>query len=218
MGPFGSGKSTLLRCANFLEKPTSGLIQVGSSKVDAGKADKKDITSLRTSTAMVFQGYNLFKNMTALENVMVGLTTVKKMERCRAREISVSLLEKVGLADRMDYHPSRLSGGQQQRVSIARALAMDPEAILFDEPTSSLDPELVSEVLATIKKVAQEGNTMVIVTHELGFAREVADKGVFLDEGEVIEEGPVKEIFQNPREERTRNFIGRALTPFYYEI
>jgi L-cystine transport system ATP-binding protein len=218
LGPSGSGKSTLLRCVNFLEKPSSGRIEIGSLSVEVDKADNKAVMALRAATAMVFQQYNLFKNMTALQNVMVGLTAVKRMSASEAKEKSLGLLEKVGLGDRMDYYPSRLSGGQQQRVSIARALALNPEVMLFDEPTSSLDPELVGEVLAAIKQVAKEGNTMIIVTHELHFAREVADTVVFLDKGLIVEQGDARQVFHEPKEERTRRFLDRALRPFVYQI
>lgn len=211
LGPSGSGKSTLLRSINFLEHPTSGAIAINGRRVDAASASKADILALRSSTAMVFQQYHLFKNLRVLQNVMVGLTTVKKMPAAEAKEISVSLLEKVGLKERMNHFPSQLSGGQQQRVGIARALALDPEVLLFDEPTSSLDPELVGEVLAVIKQVASEGNTMLIVTHELAFAREVADRVVFMENGAIVEEGTAERMFTNPTAERTRQFLSKAL-------
>lgn len=214
LGPSGSGKSTLLRSINYLEPPTSGVIEINDLHVDAEKASKKDIRELRMVTAMVFQQYNLFKNLTALQNVMIGLTDVKKIDREKAKSLSEELLQKVGMADRIEYYPSQLSGGQQQRVAIARALALKPEVILFDEPTSALDPELVGEVLNTIKKVASEGNTMIIVTHEMSFAYDVADKIVFLDEGTIIEEGDAKKIFTNPEKERTKQFLGRTLQRF----
>lgn len=217
LGPSGSGKSTLLRCINFLERPNGGTIQINGLKVDAEKAGKKDIHALRTSTAMVFQHYNLFKNKSVLQNVMLGLTVVKKMERKEAREVSERLLEKVGLSHRLNYYPLQLSGGEQQRVAIARALSLNPEVLLFDEPTSALDPELVEEVLTTIKRVAAEGNTMLIVTHEMGFAKDVADRIVLMDNGEIIEEGPTLEIFTNPREERTRKFLRKSLQYRSYE-
>ncbi|MFK4437898.1 amino acid ABC transporter ATP-binding protein [Paenibacillus sp. RC21] len=211
LGPSGSGKSTLLRSINFLEQPTSGVIEIDGVKVDAAKAGKKDILGLRTATAMVFQQYQLFKNLNALHNVMIGLTSVKKLDRKQAREISEGILEKVGLKDRMTYYPAQLSGGQQQRVAIARALALNPQVLLFDEPTSSLDPELVDEVLSVIQKVASEGNTMIIVTHELGFARDVADRVVLMEHGVIVEQGLVEQFFTNPKEERTRQFLGKAL-------
>lgn len=218
LGPSGSGKSTLLRSINFLEHPCSGIVEIGELKVDAETATPKDIHALRMATAMVFQQYNLFKNLNVLRNVMIGLTTVKKLERSQAEDISKQLLDKVGLKDRMDYYPSQLSGGQQQRVAIARALALNPDVLLFDEPTSALDPELVEEVLATIRKVADEGNTMLIVTHELNFAREIADKVVLMDDGVIVEKGPAKKIFTEPEEERTKQFLGKAIQRFIYQI
>lgn len=214
LGPSGSGKSTLLRSINFLEHPSSGIIEINGIKIDSKTANKKDILALRTSTAMVFQHYNLFKNLTVLQNVMIGLTSVKKMDKNKAREIAEEFIDKVGLKDRMNYYPSQLSGGQQQRVGISRALALNPEVLLFDEPTSALDPELVDEVLLTIKQLANEGNTMIIVTHELGFAREVADKVILMEDGIIVEEGTVEKIFTNPVEERTRKFIGKTLERF----
>lgn len=217
LGPSGSGKSTLLRSINFLERPSSGIIEIDALKVDVENVTKKEIFALRTATSMVFQQYNLFKNLNALQNVMIGLTSVKKIQHKVARQISEELLDKVGLGDRIDYYPSQLSGGQQQRVAIARALALKPEVLLFDEPTSALDPELVDEVLSAIKKVAAEGNTMIIVTHELEFARGVADKVIFMDNGVIIEEGSVEQIFANPKEERTRQFLGKALKRFILE-
>ncbi|MUT66492.1 amino acid ABC transporter ATP-binding protein [Paenibacillus sp. NEAU-GSW1] len=211
LGPSGSGKSTLLRSINFLEQPTSGNIEINGIRVSAGSAGKADIHALRTATGMVFQQYHLFKNLRVLQNVMVGLTSVKKMDAGKARAISEVLLEKVGLKDRMNHFPSQLSGGQQQRVGIARALALNPEVLLFDEPTSSLDPELVDEVLSVIKTVAREGNTMLIVTHELGFAREVADRVVFMENGAIVEEGTAEQMFTRPAAERTRQFLGKAI-------
>ncbi|REE86435.1 L-cystine transport system ATP-binding protein [Paenibacillus taihuensis] len=211
LGPSGSGKSTLLRSINFLERATSGSITINGRTVDAASASKQDVLALRLSTGMVFQQYHLFKNLKVLQNVMLGLTDVKKLSPAKAKEISTVLLEKVGLKDRMNHYPSQLSGGQQQRVGIARALALNPEVLLFDEPTSSLDPELVDEVLSVIKQVASEGNTMIIVTHELGFAREVADRVVFMEDGIVVEEGTAEQMFTNPLKERTRQFLSKAL-------
>jgi len=211
LGPSGSGKSTLLRSINFLEPPSSGIVEINGNKVNAESARKEDILALRTSTGMVFQQYNLFKNLRVLQNVMVGLTSVKKIEPNQAKEVSTAILEKVGLKERMNHFPSQLSGGQQQRVGIARALALNPEVLLFDEPTSSLDPEMVEEVLSVIKHVASEGNTMIIVTHELGFAREVADRVVFMEDGIIVEEGTAEKIFTHPSEERTRQFLGKTL-------
>ena len=179
LGPSGSGKTTLLRCTNYLETPTQGIITVGDKSIDALHHTKKDIQEIRKHSTMVFQNYNLFRNKNALENVMAGLTIVQKKDKKEAREIAEHYLGIVGMGDRMDYYPSQLSGGQQQRVGIARALALQPHAILFDEPTAALDPELVGEVLSTMKTVAQTGITMAVVTHEMGFAREVADRVVF---------------------------------------
>ncbi|WP_060788860.1 amino acid ABC transporter ATP-binding protein [Geobacillus zalihae] len=209
LGPSGSGKSTLLRCINFLEKPDEGVVQIGDVRVVAEKANKKDIMALRKQSAMVFQHYNLFAHKTVLENVMEGLIVAKKMKKAEARQRSEQVLERVGLSDKLNYFPSQLSGGQQQRVGIARALALNPEVILFDEPTSALDPELVGEVLAVIKDIAKEGITMLIVTHEMQFAREVSDQVLFMDGGVIVEKGSPMEIFTNPREERTRKFLKR---------
>ena len=211
LGPSGSGKSTLLRCINFLETPTSGVVEINDKRVDVKSASKADILSLRTSTGMVFQQYNLFKNLTVLQNVMVGLTSVKRMNAVEASKVGKDLLEKVGLKDRLNHFPAQLSGGQQQRVGIARALALNPEVLLFDEPTSSLDPELVDEVLSVIKAVANEGNTMLIVTHELNFAREISDRVVFMEDGIILEEGSAEQIFSNPSVERTRKFLSKVL-------
>ncbi|GAA4716844.1 amino acid ABC transporter ATP-binding protein [Brevibacillus fulvus] len=208
IGPSGSGKTTLLRCLNVLETPNQGKIQIGNVVLDFSQNPAKaDIARLRRQTGMVFQNYNLFPHMTALENVMEGPITVKKMDKAAARDKAVHLLTKVGLADKINEYPFQLSGGQQQRVGIARALAMDPQVMLFDEPTSALDPEWVGEVLKVMKQVAQEGMTMVIVTHEMAFAREVADKVIFMDQGVILEQGKPEELFTHPREERTRQFL-----------
>ncbi|WKA54766.1 amino acid ABC transporter ATP-binding protein [Planococcus shixiaomingii] len=211
LGPSGSGKSTLLRCINFLEQPTRGIIEISDKIVDAESASKADITALRNSTAMVFQQYNLFKNFTVLQNVMIGLTSVKKIHKVEAKKISMEILERVGLTNRLNHYPSQLSGGQQQRVGIARALALKPEVLLFDEPTSSLDPELVDEVLTTIKRVANEGNTMLVVTHELNFAREISDRVIFMEDGMIIEEGTPEQLFNRPKAERTKQFLRKAI-------
>lgn len=218
LGPSGSGKTTLLRCVNYLEKPSSGEIVIGNFKVNCKHARKKEIHQLRQKTAMVFQQYNLFRHKTALENVMEGLLIVKKLPKDEARKRSIALLEKVGLASKLDAYPSQLSGGQQQRVGIARALALEPEVILFDEPTSALDPELVGEVLAVIRKIAKEGITMIVVTHEMGFARDVANHVVFMDGGVIVEEGTPTELFNHPREERTKQFLKRITPEFNYSI
>lgn len=218
LGPSGSGKTTLLRCLNYLEKPNDGAIMIDNFSVDCKKASKKEIHQLRQKTAMVFQQYNLFRHKTALENVMEGLLIVKKIPKDEARRVSVELLHKVGLGEKLDAYPSQLSGGQQQRVGIARALALNPEVILFDEPTSALDPELVGEVLAVIRKIAKEGITMIIVTHEMTFAQDVASHVVFMDEGAIVEEGKPNELFSRPKEERTKQFLSRIRPELSYSI
>ncbi|WP_417660838.1 amino acid ABC transporter ATP-binding protein [Pseudomonas sp.] len=209
IGPSGSGKSTLLRCINGLESYDQGDVLVGGEKVN--RHDKR-IHEIRTQVAMVFQRFNLFPHRTALENVMEGPVYVKKENPGQAREDARALLEKVGLSHRMDAYPDELSGGQQQRVAIARALAMKPKAILFDEPTSALDPELVGEVLAVMRQLADEGMTMVVVTHEMGFARDVADKVCFLHGGVIIEEGPARQVLSSPQHARTQDFLRRMLS------
>ena len=218
LGPSGSGKTTLLRCINYLEKPNDGQISNDDFNVNCKRPDKKDIHTLRGKTAMVFQQYNLFRHKTALENVMEGLIVVKKLPKDEARQKSVELLEKVGLGSKLDAYPSELSGGQQQRVGIARALALNPEVILFDEPTSALDPELVGEVLGVIRKIAKEGITMIIVTHEMSFAQDVASHVVFMDGGVIVEEGKPSEIFNDPKEERTKQFLKRITPEGVYSI
>lgn len=218
LGPSGSGKTTLLRCVNMLEKPNDGVITVGDYTLDCKRAGKKDVYRLRQKSAMVFQQYNLFKHKTALENVMEGLVVVKKLPKEEAKARSIAVLEKVGLGGKLDAYPSQLSGGQQQRVGIARALALEPEVILFDEPTSALDPELVGEVLAVIRKIAKEGITMIVVTHEMGFARDVANHVVFMDGGVIVEEGTPSELFNHPREERTKQFLQRITPELNYSI
>ncbi|MFJ3264369.1 amino acid ABC transporter ATP-binding protein [Pseudomonas sp. NPDC086581] len=208
IGPSGSGKSTLLRCINGLETYEGGDILVGQERVDR---HAHSIHEIRTQVAMVFQRFNLFPHRTALQNVMEGPVYVKKERPDAAREHARALLEKVGLSHRLDAYPDELSGGQQQRVAIARALAMRPKAILFDEPTSALDPELVGEVLAVMRKLADEGMTMVVVTHEMGFAREVADKVCFLYGGRIVEEGTAKDVLGAPSQPRTQEFLRRLL-------
>ncbi|MDD6239338.1 MAG: amino acid ABC transporter ATP-binding protein [Oscillospiraceae bacterium] len=207
LGPSGSGKTTLLRCTNYLETPTQGIITVGDKTIDALHHTKKDVQDIRKNSTMVFQNYNLFRNKSALENVMAGLTIVQKKDKKEARDITEHYLNVVGMGNRMSYYPSQLSGGQQQRVGIARALALQPHAVLFDEPTAALDPELVGEVLSTMKTVAQTGITMAVVTHEMGFAREVADRVVFMDGGIVVEEGNPQEVFDHPQNPRTKQFL-----------
>lgn len=210
IGASGSGKSTLLRCINFLEKAQQGEIWIDGEKIDR---KKHDLNKIRAEVGMVFQLFNLFPHKTALGNVIEAPIMVKKMPRDEAEREGMALLEKVGLADKAHAYPSQLSGGQQQRVAIARALAMKPKVMLFDEPTSALDPELVGEVLEVIRQLAKEGMTMVIVTHEMAFAREVADRVIYMDDGRIVEEAPPSEIFENPREERTRTFLARVLNP-----
>ena len=209
IGPSGAGKTTLLRCINFLEKADSGHLEFDDLNLDLEKISKKTMLEIRRKTAFVFQNYNLFANMTALENVMEGLVTARKVPKSEAKDLALKALEKVGLRDKADFYPSSLSGGQQQRVGIARAIAVNPEVILFDEPTSALDPELTGEVLNVIKQLAAEGTTMVIVTHEMSFARDTADKVIFMDKGLIVEEGLPSEIFTSPKEVRTRQFLQR---------
>lgn len=211
LGPSGSGKTTLLRCINFLEKADAGKLTIGDTTVDLKRASRKEILEVRRKTAFVFQNYNLFNNKTALENVMEGLVTARKVPKAEAAKEAEEAIRWVGLIDKKDYYPSQLSGGQQQRIGIARALVLNPEVILFDEPTSALDPELVGETLELIKKVAKKGITMIVVTHEMSFAQDVASKVIFMDDGLVVEEGSPKEIFRQPKEERTKQFLARIL-------
>lgn len=207
LGPSGSGKTTLLRCINFLEKADEGSITFDGKTHDFKTISKKEIAEIRLHTGFVFQNYNLFANKTALQNVTQGLITVRKMPKEEANKIGMEMLKKVGMADRADYYPSQLSGGQQQRVAIARALAPDPEIIYFDEPTSALDPELIGEVLNVMKDLAKEGRTMIVVTHEMSFARDVSNHTIFMENGVICEEGESKEFFRNPKKERTREFL-----------
>jgi L-cystine transport system ATP-binding protein len=218
IGSSGTGKTTLLRCINYLERPTAGLIRVAGTSVDAREHSKKDVLALRRKTAMVFQQYNLFKNKTVIQNVMEGLLVVQKKTEKEARAIAEEELVKVGLKDRLDAWPSVLSGGQQQRVGIARAMALKPEVILFDEPTSALDPELSIEVLSAIKTVAQTGITMIIVTHEMSFARRVASRVVYMDDGRIVEDGSPEQVFLHPKEARTRQFLEKIYQEFAYAI
>lgn len=215
LGPSGSGKTTLLRCINFLERADEGTANFDDIKVDLNKASKKDILAIRKKTAFVFQNYNLFNNKTALENVAEGLIIGRGMKKEAAYTISKQALDKVGLMEKYDSYPSQLSGGQQQRVGIARAVALNPDIILFDEPTSALDPELVGEVLGVMKDIAKEGTTMLVVTHEMSFAKDVANRVIFMDGGNVIEEGSPHEIFVQPKEERTKQFLRRVLPNDY---
>ena len=207
IGPSGTGKSTLLRCINYLEQPEQGTISIGNVSVDAQSATAKEIKALRHQSAMVFQSYNLFKNMTVLDNVLQPLVTVQKMTKEKALEEARGYLKQVSLLDKEDEYPAHLSGGQQQRVGIARAMAVKPQIILFDEPTAALDPSLVGEVLEVIRDLAKKHTTMLIVTHEMRFAREAADKVVFMTDGQIVEQGPPEQIFGNPQNERTKKFL-----------
>ncbi|MBQ1916126.1 MAG: amino acid ABC transporter ATP-binding protein [Lachnospiraceae bacterium] len=213
LGPSGSGKTTMLRTLNFLDPADAGEITIGSMTVKCQEKNKRKIRALRRKTAMVFQQYNLFRNRTAIENVMEGLIVVKKLSRSEARAIALKALEQVGLSDKSDLYPAQLSGGQQQRVSIARAMVMKPEVILFDEPTSALDPELVGEVLKSIRDVAKTGITMVIVTHEIAFAKEAASRVIFMDGGVVVESGTPDEVINHPKTDRARVFLERINNP-----
>ena len=216
LGPSGSGKTTLLRTIDFLETADSGELSFDDIKTPLAHGSTKSILKVRRKTGFVYQNYNLFANKTALENVMEGLVTARKIPQDKARETAERALEKVGLLDRMNYYPSELSGGQQQRVGIARAVAPNPDVVLFDEPTSALDPELVGEVLNVIKELAKEGTTMIVVTHEMSFAEEAASQVVFMDGGVVVEKGSPSQIFNHPKEERTKKFLQRILkTPEY---
>ena len=206
LGPSGSGKTTLLRCLNFLERADSGTLVFDGEQYDLHTATRRQIARVRKKTAFVFQNYNLCLNKTVLQNVTLGLTC-GGMKPQQARDIAVEALERVGMANRLDSYPSQLSGGQQQRVAIARGLALNPEIIFFDEPTSALDPELIGEVLAVMKELAQSGMTMLVVTHEMDFARNVSNHVLFMDGGRVIESGPSKDFFSNPKEDRSREFI-----------
>ncbi|QRN85949.1 amino acid ABC transporter ATP-binding protein [Clostridia bacterium] len=208
IGPSGSGKSTFLRCINLLEVPQQGEILIeGMALTDA----KQDINKLRQKVGMVFQQFNLFPHLSVMENITLAPLIAKKMDKKAAEKTARMLLDKVGLLDKADTYPNQLSGGQKQRIAIARALAMEPDIMLFDEPTSALDPEMVGEVLEVIKQLAREGMTMVIVTHEMGFAREVANRVIFMDEGMVVEEAHPAELFANPKEERTKSFLSKVL-------
>jgi polar amino acid transport system ATP-binding protein len=210
IGPSGSGKSTILRCINGLESYESGEIRVDGRLV---RRDSKEIQWIRTRVSMVFQRFNLFPHRTVVENVMEGPVHVKKEDSREARARAEELLQQVGLANKMNVYPNQLSGGQMQRVAIARALAMQPLAILFDEPTSALDPELVGEVLNVMRSLAEQGMTMLVVTHEMAFAKDVADRAIFIDNGVIVEEGPPRELLSNPRQERTRDFLRRVTHP-----
>lgn len=207
LGPSGSGKTTLLRCINFLETADEGAMVFDGKTYDLAHTTKKEISEIRKKTGFVFQNYNLFKNKTALENVMIGLIVAHGYSKSEAEKIAKEMLHRVNMEERMDHYPSQLSGGQQQRVAIARALASNPKIIYFDEPTSALDPELIGEVLSVMKQLAEEGVTMIVVTHEMDFAKNVSNKVIFMEHGVVVEQGSSKEIFENPKEERTKEFL-----------
>lgn len=207
LGPSGTGKSTLLRCLNYLCEPTKGSIRIGDVTVDRGGYTKRQVRELRRQSAMVFQNYNLFKHKTAKENVMEALLTVQKKTREESEAIALQFLEKVDMLDRKDFYPSKMSGGQQQRVAIARAMSVNPNVLLFDEPTSALDPELVGEVLTIIKYLAEENSTMILVTHEISFARSVASRILFMDQGRIAADGTPEEIIDHPQDPRVRRFL-----------
>ena len=211
IGSSGSGKTTLLRCLSFLNKADKGTIRFDDFEKDITKLKRSEIRRLRAKMGYVFQNFNLFRNMTVRDNVLEGLTTARKVSKEEAGRIADEMLEKVGMTHRANYYPDHLSGGQQQRTAIARSLAYSPEIILFDEPTSALDPELTREVLDVMKKLAKEGTTMVVVTHEIGFAQEVAHRVVYMEDGRVVEEGKAEDIFNNPREESTKRFLAVSL-------
>ena len=206
IGPSGTGKSTMLRCINLLTRPDKGRIWIGEDEITAPHAN---VNKIRERVGMVFQDFNLFNHLNALNNVTIALTKVKKMPKAAAEELARFELDRVGLSDKADLYPAQLSGGQKQRVAIARALAMEPEVMLFDEPTSALDPELIGEVLEVMKKLAKEGMTMIVVTHEMGFAREVSTRMIFMEGGVIAEQGPTQQIFDNPQHPRTREFLGK---------
>jgi L-cystine transport system ATP-binding protein len=218
LGPSGSGKSTFLRCLNRLETPEDGTIDIDGDRYDLPRLDRRRLQSLRMRIGMVFQNYNLFRHRTAIENILEGLLVVKRLPRREAREIAEHHLALMGLADKAAAYPSSLSGGQQQRVAIARTLAMAPELILFDEPTSALDPEHTGEVLEAIRKAAGQGIPMIIVTHEMGFAREISSEVLFIDSGRVIEQGDPRSLFGNPQQQRTRDFLKNYLRSFSFDI
>lgn len=211
IGPSGSGKTTLLRCISFLEQVDEGEIIFDEFHYDMKKVTKKQIWQMRMQMGFVFQNFNLFRNMTAKHNVMEGLVTARKVASAQAEETALKMLAKVGLSDRANFYPDELSGGQQQRVAIARAIATNPRVLLFDEPTSALDPELTGEVLDVMKKLADDGTTMVVVTHEMGFAHSVADRVVFMEDGYIVEDSPARQFFENPKEERSAQFVRRIV-------
>ena len=211
LGPSGSGKTTLLRCINFLERAEEGEMEFDNYHIDFTNVSKKTISEIRRRTAFVFQNFNLFQNKTVLQNVTLGLTVSRNMDKKKAEEIGMKMLDRVGLSDKYGSYPSQLSGGQQQRVAIARALASDPEIIYFDEPTSALDPELIGEVLAVIKSLADEGMTMLVVTHEMNFAKNISNKVIFMEDGRIVSFSDTKKFFMNPENERIESFIKNIL-------
>lgn len=215
IGPSGSGKSTLLRCVNLLEQPTSGTVRIGANEVTDPDVD---IDKVRTHVGMVFQQFNLFPHLTVLGNCTIAQRKVLKRSAEESERVARANLERVGLADKVDAYPAQLSGGQQQRVAIARSLSMDPDLMLFDEPTSALDPELVGDVLTVMRRLAEEGMTMMVVTHEMAFAREVADRVLFMDGGVIVEEGPPEQVIGEPRQRRTRDFLQRVLDPTHTDV
>lgn len=217
LGPSGSGKTTFLRSLNHLEKADKGEMILDGVSYDLAKLNRKDILTIRQKTAFVFQNYNLFANKTAIENILEGLVIARKVPKAEAVVIAEAALEKVGLLDKRDFYPSQLSGGQQQRIGIARAIAVKPDVILFDEPTSALDPELIGDVLSVMKELAEEGITMVVVTHEMSFARDVANHVIFMADGHIIEEGHPDQIFTRPKEERTKQFLTRIIPDLHID-
>lgn len=218
LGPSGSGKTTFLRCLNHLEKADKGHLTLDGQSYDLATLNRKEILTIRQKTTFVFQHYNLFANKTALENILEGLITARKIPKEQAIQIAEQALEKVGLLSYKNYYPSQLSGGQQQRIGIARAIAVKPDLIFFDEPTSALDPELIGDVLGVMKQLAEEGVTMIVVTHEMSFAKDVANHVIFMDGGHIIEEASPKEFFSKPKEDRTRRFLARILSDDSYSV
>ncbi len=218
IGPSGSGKSTLLRCLNLLEKPDNGIIKIAETELDVKQHSKKEEMALRNQSAMVFQSYNLFKNKTALENITLAPLVNQKLNKAEATELGLSLLKQVGLSEQANQYPVTLSGGQQQRIAIARALAVKPKVLLFDEPTSALDPERVNEVLQVIQQLAKQKITMVIVTHEMDFAKHVADRIIFMADGHIVEQGPAKQVIDFPQQEQTKRFVRQFADPVEFYI
>ena len=218
IGPSGSGKSTLLRCLNLLEKPDNGIIKIAETELDVKHHSKKEELALRNQSAMVFQSYNLFKNKTALENITLAPLVNQKLNKAEATELGLSLLKQVGLLEQANQYPVTLSGGQQQRIAIARALAVKPKVLLFDEPTSALDPERVNEVLQVIQQLAKQKITMVIVTHEMDFAKHVADRIIFMADGHIVEQGPAKQVIDFPQQEQTKRFVRQFADPVEFYI